>query len=65
MCMISMSVTFFLMYIMQASKELKLEINKSIKLEFAAQLGYYFRITKKVSCMHCHIMYVVIQNRAI
>ncbi len=32
----------------QAAKDLDLESKKAIKLEFSTQLGYFFRITKKV-----------------
>ena len=33
---------------LQASKELELEAHKAVKLEFTSQLGYFFRVTKKV-----------------
>ena len=35
-------------FCLQAAKELELEMHKAIKLEFTSQLGYFFRITKKV-----------------
>lgn len=42
----------------KASKELGLEMHKAIKLEFTLQLGYCFRVTKKVGIV-VHIVKVV------
>ena len=37
-----------MLHCVQAARELKLEPNKSIKLECNSQLGYFLRVTKKV-----------------